>query len=592
MLSSFRRDASAFLSGRHRRPKILCHVNHFFGKASALVGKSTVSAPEHRHQVVETALAGIRALPFDMTVRVCGFPEHALVPVNLDLSEIGEPRHIVYASIERMFEALDDYDFFLNIEDDVLVSDQVIEACIAFNSSSTLNEMYLPNRMERRADGSLYCVDLLAMPGWNEAFCRTYQDTILGVATNPHSALSFLSRDQMKYAAKRVDLSRRDILIAGYMVSAYANLHAPFILWRPRSNLLAHHVIHLDHWLQSPADETTSRAVPDAGLHQPERANHQPAGYVDAVVLEEAFVKVQGWAVTKTGRAAEEFLLEIDHHEITKQECHLRRIDRPDVVAVYPDAPQACGFELAFPVGTLFALQEGLDTARVTFGFRSESGDTSSIIQDDAIKQALQRLIAKLPKVPSGASMPEPVADRLVELMLQANSYLEYGTGGSTVKAVELNIPIVFAVESDALWLEAIRHRISQIVSTSKCHFVGVDIGPISDFGHPASEAHWRSYKGYALDVWGICDAESVAPDLILIDGRFRIACFLAGILFGKPGCRILINDYMTRPYYAMVEQFVVPARIIDHAAEFVIPHEVLRDPVWYALLAAVTDPR
>ena len=233
MLSSFRRDASAFLSGRHRRPKILCHVNHFFGKASALVGKSTVSAPEHRHQVVETALAGIRALPFDMTVRVCGFPEHALVPVNLDLSEIGEPRHIVYASIERMFEALDDYDFFLNIEDDVLVSDQVIEACIAFNSSSTLNEMYLPNRMERRADGSLYCVDLLAMPGWNEAFCRTYQDTILGVATNPHSALSFLSRDQMKYAAKRAgpfSQGHSDRRIHGFSIRELAR---PFYIVAP-----------------------------------------------------------------------------------------------------------------------------------------------------------------------------------------------------------------------------------------------------------------------------------------------------------------------------------------------------------------------
>jgi hypothetical protein len=266
MLSSFRRNAGSFLLSRRRRTRVLCHVNHFFGKGSTLVGKSTMSAPEARLSVVQTALAGIRALPFEMVVRVCGFPNHALVPIDLDLSEIGQPKHIVYASIERMFNELDAYDYFLNIEDDVLVSKQVMETCMAFNACSELNEVYLPNRMERGEDGSLYCVDIFAFPGWNEPFRRNFHNTTLGVANNPHSALSFLSREQMKYAATRVDLSRRDIFLGGYMVSAYMNLHAPFILWRPRSNLLDHHVIHLDNWLRVPSEvpSTASAATADS----------------------------------------------------------------------------------------------------------------------------------------------------------------------------------------------------------------------------------------------------------------------------------------------------------------------------------------
>jgi len=240
-----------FFSGKQRRAKILCHFNHFFGEASAFVGRSTTEAPEKRSEIVQTALARLRALPFDMEIRVCGFPYSSLVPIDLDLSEIGEPQHIVYASIERMFDAVDDYDFFLNIEDDILVSGQVIDACIAFHSSSALNEVYLPNRMERRADSSLYCVDFLASPGWNQPCRRVFQNTTLGIALNPHSALSFLSRKQMDYAAQRVDLSRRDVVIGGLMASAYANLHAPFLLWRSRSSLIAHHILHLDNWLLS-----------------------------------------------------------------------------------------------------------------------------------------------------------------------------------------------------------------------------------------------------------------------------------------------------------------------------------------------------
>ena len=124
--------------------------------------------------------------------------------------------------------------------------------------------------------------------------------------------------------------------------------------------------------------------------------------------------------------------------------------------------------------------------------------------------QALQSVIAALPEIPNEPFMPKPVADRLVELMRQANCYLEYGTGGTTVKAVNLEIPTVFAVESDALWLETIRYKIGQFVSTSECHLIQVEIGPIRKWGYPTSEAHWRSYRRYALDVWGYAKSKTL----------------------------------------------------------------------------------
>lgn len=595
MLSSFFPNASTLLRGKRRGVKVLCHFNHFFGKGSDFVGKSTIGVSGDRSEIVKMALARIRALPVDVVVRVCGFPQFSLLPVDLDLSYIGEPRHLVYASIERMFDALNDYDFFLNIEDDILVADEVIETCIAFNSFSDLNEVYLPNRMERRADGSLYCVDLVAMPGWNESLHRDFQNTTLGIAYNPHSALSFLSQQQMDYAAKRVNLSRREIVVGGFMASAYANLHAPFLLWRARSNVLAHHVIHLDNWLLSPSQgDASPRPSLSASRDAPgrrEATGCQPLGYVDSVVLEGTFVKCRGWAITETGHPAKEFLLEIDHHEIASEDCQLTRIERPDVVSAHPQAQPACGFEFAFPVSTLFPLQKAQETP-VTLGFRAECGGTLSIIQGGVMAQALQSILAALPEIPSEPLMPQPVAERLMELMRQAKCYLEYGTGGTTVQAMELGIPAIFAVESDPLWLEAVRYRTSQIASASECEFIGVDIGPTSEWGYPTSETHWRSYTKYALDVWAACRAKNVSPDLILIDGRFRLACLLASILYGKPGCRILVDDYFARPYYAEVEQVILPARIIDRAAEFIIPDQILRDQVWQLLLAAVADPR
>ena len=157
--------ASSFLSGKHRTTKILCHFNHFFGKASGFVGRSTAGALEERSEIVQTALARIRARTLRHGDSRLWVPDFSLLPIDLDLSEIREPQHIVYASIERMFKALDDYDCFLNIEDDILVADEVIEASIAFNASSTLNEVYLPNRMEHRADGSVLLRGPVGYPG-------------------------------------------------------------------------------------------------------------------------------------------------------------------------------------------------------------------------------------------------------------------------------------------------------------------------------------------------------------------------------------------------------------------------------------------
>ncbi len=210
--------ASAALS-RSWRPKILCYINHYFGSASKFVGRSTSGVRQTREDVVRAVISRIQSLPFEVDIRICGFPQEALVPVDVDLSAIGEPRWIVYESIERMFGSVGDYDCFLNIEDDVLVNDDLVANVLAFSSASEVNEVYLPNRMERRANGEMVCVDQEAMPGWT-GLSREFQGATLDVAVNPHSGLFLLTRQQMRYAANRISLDRREQFHGGYMASA------------------------------------------------------------------------------------------------------------------------------------------------------------------------------------------------------------------------------------------------------------------------------------------------------------------------------------------------------------------------------------
>ena len=67
-------------------------------------------------------------------------------------------------------------------------------------------------------------------------------------------------------------------------------------------------------------------------------------------------------------------------------------------------------------------------------------------------------------------------------------------------------------------------------------------------------------------------EREGVSPDLVLIDGRFRVASFLVSALLAQEGCTILFDDYFDRPNYHVVEKYLKPVRKAGRMAEFSVP--------------------
>ena len=70
---------------------------------------------------------------------------------------------------------------------------------------------------------------------------------------------------------------------------------------------------------------------------------------------------------------------------------------------------------------------------------------------------------------------------------------------------------------------------------------------------------------------WRAVRAAGVQPDLVLVDGRFRVACFLYSLLHMKAGGVILWDDYTNRPEYHSVERFLKPVAYHDEMAVFQI---------------------
>jgi hypothetical protein len=138
----------------------------------------------------------------------------------------------------------------------------------------------------------------------------------------------------------------------------------------------------------------------------------------------------------------------------------------------------------------------------------------------------------------------------------QARTYLEFGAGASTKMAVEAGVDRLFTVESDPKWIErcALDPVIAEALKAGRLTFIHADIGPVKLWGYPADPsvavAKWPNYY---LSVWPQLDGHT--PDVILVDGRFRVSCTLQSLLRCSDDCKILIHDF-ERPFYHGVLAF------------------------------------
>lgn len=166
-------------------------------------------------------------------------------------------------------------------------------------------------------------------------------------------------------------------------------------------------------------------------------------------------------------------------------------------------------------------------------------------------------------------SMPAKEQAYLKRVYKSAKVILEYGGGGSTVYAAN-NGKHVLAVESDSNWVEKITEEISHSRGRGEnAKIVHVDIGKTKAWGYPADSSGWENYHKYPLSVWSSPGFEE--PDVVLIDGRFRMACFAAVVLNAKTKTIVLFDDYANRPEYHQVESLVKPEKIVGRMAVFTI---------------------
>jgi hypothetical protein len=99
-----------------------------------------------------------------------------------------------------------------------------------------------------------------------------------------------------------------------------------------------------------------------------------------------------------------------------------------------------------------------------------------------------------------------------------------------------------------------------------------VDIGPVGDWGWPAERSTRNRWPDYHNRVW--IDADAAEADLVMIDGRFRMACFLPAILRGRQDVIIAVHDFSARPAYQAAHRFGREIARCDELSIFARRHD------------------
>jgi len=173
--------------------------------------------------------------------------------------------------------------------------------------------------------------------------------------------------------------------------------------------------------------------------------------------------------------------------------------------------------------------------------------------------------MADAPERPTLTLPPEESA-ALTAAYQGAGVILEYGTGGSTVLAADL-ARVVFSVESAPGWLTMMQGWFHANPPKAALHLHHGDIGKTRAWGYPADNKQVARWSNYPVSVWDRPDFQH--PDVVLIDGRFRVACLYTTLLRITRPVHVLWDDYIDRPAYHKVEAMVGAPRMVGRMAQF-----------------------
>ena len=169
-----------------------------------------------------------------------------------------------------------------------------------------------------------------------------------------------------------------------------------------------------------------------------------------------------------------------------------------------------------------------------------------------------------------------------LQMLKNSKFYFEYGAGSSTFEAKKLGIKFI-SIESDKKIFEIIKNQLK----TNDIKYYS--LGPTSLFSYPIFLLN-KKINNYIKSVNKHL-TRNTQLKMILIDGRFRVACCLNLLNFReiiiKKKIIILLDDFIKRPHYEVLNNYF-RIKIIGRMA-LLTPKKVINKEVFKKY---IFDPR
>ena len=144
--------------------------------------------------------------------------------------------------------------------------------------------------------------------------------------------------------------------------------------------------------------------------------------------------------------------------------------------------------------------------------------------------------------------------------------YGEYGCGLSSKWILKNTNCKVISVDSSKEWVEKIKTENKKYLS--KLTINHIDLGKVRRWGFPLSYVKYNNFQDYTDYIW----KQSESPKFVLVDGRFRVCCFLTSLKFAEAGTKIIFDDYVNSPHYHFIEKYVSRINECGRQCLFIVP--------------------
>jgi hypothetical protein len=151
-----------------------------------------------------------------------------------------------------------------------------------------------------------------------------------------------------------------------------------------------------------------------------------------------------------------------------------------------------------------------------------------------------------------------------IKIIKKMNNYIEYGSGGSTITALENGLNVITA-ETDRRWVKKVKDKAVELNLEQNLNIEFTDFGEIKNYGYPKVFNKEKALE-YVNSVWNRAKAIGMKPDVILIDGRFRVSSFIKSYIESDSGTIILFDDFM-RSDYDFVRSLGIEYQLISRMA-------------------------